>query len=341
MKRSFTWATYLFLSVLLTAQLYVAQQQPSPAAPPAAATLGLDQKVPVEPAITVGTLPNGLRYYIRANKQPLNRAELRLVVKAGSVLEEDDQQGLAHFLEHMAFNGTKNFPGEEVVKFLQAIGMRFGADVNAGTSFDETTYMLTVPTDKADVLDKSFLILEDWAHNITLDPMEVEKERGVIMEEWRLRRGAGARTTDKLLPIILEGSRYADRLPIGKTEVIQNFKIDRLKQFYTDWYRPDLMAVVAVGDFDKNAVEALIKAHFGSIPKSTSPRERKVFDIPDHDNAVYAILGDKEATETSVSFDKLLPASQQGTIGAYRQGIIDGLFTGMLSARLSEIAQKP
>ena len=340
MRRRNTWFACLTLIVIFTAGATVAQQPAGTASAPAA-TLGLNQQIPVESSITVGTLPNGLRYYIRPNKQPLNRAELRLVVKAGSVLEEDDQQGLAHVLEHMAFNGTKNFPGEEVVKFLQAIGMRFGADVNAGTGFDETTYMLTVPTDKADVLDKSFLILEDWAHNITLDPKEVEKERGVVMEEWRLRRGAGARTTDKLLPIMLEGSRYADRLPIGKTEVIQNFKIDRLKQFYTDWYRPDLMAVVAVGDFDKNAVETMIKAHFSGIPKATNPRERKVYDIPDHDGAIFAILTDKETTNTSVDFDTLLPSREQGSVGAYRQSIVDNLFSGMLSGRLNEIAQKP
>jgi zinc protease len=325
----------LTLIVLFTAGWTVAQQ------PPAAATLGLTQQIPVESSITVGTLPNGLKYYIRPNKQPLNRAELRLVIRAGSVLEEDDQQGLAHFLEHMAFNGTKNFPKEEVVKFLQSTGMRFGADVNASTGFDETTYMLTVPTDNAAILDKSFLVLEDWAHGISLEPAEVEKERGVIMEEWRQRRGAGARTTDRLLPLILEGSRYADRIPIGKTDVIQNFKIERLRQFYTDWYRPDLMAVVAVGDFDKNAVEAMIKAHFGSIPAAKSPKERKVYDIPDHDNPIFAILTDKETTSTSVDFDKLLPASAQGTVGAYRQSIVDNLFSGMLSARLSEIAQKP
>ena len=342
MKRAFTWTTFLFLSVFLTAQLYVAQQQPSPAAPPAAATLGLDQKVPVEPAITVGTLPNGLRYYIRANKQPLNRAELRLVVKAGSILEEDDQQGLAHFVEHMGFNGTKNFPGEEVVKFLQSTGMRFGADVNASTSFDETIYMLTVPTDKPDILEKSFLVLEDWAHNVTFDPAEVEKERAVIMEEWRLRRGAGARTSDKLFPLLLEGSRYADRIPIGKTDVIQNFKVERLKQFYTDWYRPDLMAVVAVGDFDKAAIETAIKAHFGSIPAAPrTARERKVYDIPDHDGALFAILADKETTTTSVEMDNLLPRSPQETVGAYRQHIVDDLFSSMISARFSEITQKP
>jgi zinc protease len=341
MRRRYIWFTLLTLLALFSAGLTVAQQQPA-ANPIAAASLGLNRNVPVEAGITVATLPNGIRYYIRQNKQPLNRAELRLVVKAGSVLEEDDQQGLAHFAEHMAFNGTKNFPkSEDIIKFLQGLGMRFGADVNASTGFDETTYMLTVPTDKLDVLDKAFLILEDWAQNVSFEPAEVEKERGVVIEEWRLRRGAGARMTDKMFPLLLEGSRYADRLPIGKTDILQNFKIERLKQFYKDWYRPDLMAVVAVGDFDKAAVEGMIKAHFGPIKKAEKPKERKVYDIPNHGGTIFAILSDKEATTTSVDYDTLLPASEQATIGAYRQHIMDSLFSGMLSARLDEISQKP
>jgi zinc protease len=340
MRRRNTWFALLTLFALLSAGLTVAQQQPANPVP--GATLALNQPIPVESSITVATLPNGLRYYIRENKQPLNRAELRLVVKAGSVLEDDDQQGLAHFAEHMAFNGTKNFPkSTDVVLFLQSIGMRFGADVNAYTSFDETVYKLTVPTDKPEIMDKAFLILEDWAQNVSFDPAEVDKERGVVVEEWRLRRGAGARMTDKMFPLLLEGSRYADRLPIGKTDILQNFKIERLKQFYKDWYRPDLMAVVAVGDFDKNAVEAMIKAHFGPIPRPANPRERKIYDIPERDGAVFAILADKEATSSSVDFDTLLPASEQATVGAYRQHIVDALFQGMLSARLDEIAQKP
>src|SRR5262249_37904565 len=157
-------------------------------------------------------------YYIRQNKKPEGRAELRLAVNAGSILEDEDQRGLAHFVEHMAFNGTKNFPKQEIVNFLQSIGMQFGAHVNASTSFDETKYMLQVPTAKADVLDKAFLILEDWAHNVTFDPAEIEKERGVVMEEWRLGQGAGMRITDKQFPVLLKGSRYVDRLPIGKPE---------------------------------------------------------------------------------------------------------------------------
>ena len=340
MKRSLTWLTFLPLVVFLITGSTVAQQQP--AAVPAAASLGLNQAIPVESSITVGTLPNGTRYYVRANKQPLNRAELRLVVKAGSVLEDDDQQGLAHFVEHMGFNGTKNFPHEDLVKFLQSTGMRFGADVNAGTGFDETTYMLTIPTDKPDIVEQSFQVLEDWAHNVTFDPAEVDKERGVIMEEWRLGRGVGARINDKLFPLLLAGSRYGDRLPIGKTEVIQNFKHDRLKQFYADWYRPDLMAVVAVGDFDKSAIEGKIKAHFAPIPAAPrTARERKAYDIPDHSGALFAILADKEMTTTSVEIDNLLPAREQGTVNAYRQSLVNRLFSSMMSARFSEIAQKP
>jgi zinc protease len=310
-------------------------------AAPAAQQLSIDQAIPVEPQITVGKLQNGLQYYVRANRKPENRAELRLVVKAGSVLEDDDQQGLAHFVEHMAFNGTAHFPKNEIVSFIESLGMRFGADLNAYTSFDETVYMLQVPTDKPEVMDRALLVLEDWAHNVSFDTAEIDKERGVVTEEWRLRRGAGARIQDKLFPVLLKGSRYADRIPIGKTEIIQNFKPETLKKFYTDWYRPDLMAVVAVGDFDKTAVENLIKAHFGNIPSPPSPRPRPEFDVPDHDGSVYFVTTDKEMTGTTVSMQNLLAGRKQGTVGVYRQDIVDTLFSSMLSGRFSEIAQKP
>ena len=219
----------------------------------------LKQPMPVDPAITMGKFPNGLRYYILANKKPEKRAELRLVVKAGSVLEEDDQRGLAHFVEHMAFNGTKNFPKHDLIAFIESLGMRFGADLNAYTSFDETVYMLQVPTDKPGAVERAFQVLEDWAHNVTFEPAEIEKERGVVMEEWRGSRGAGMRTVERLFPIAFKGSRYAERIPIGLPAIIQNAKPERLVQFYKDWYRPDLMAVVAVGDFDKAAIQKLIK----------------------------------------------------------------------------------
>ena len=328
----------MLLAVLLAVASLAALPQQQATSP---AQAGLNQDIPVDAQITIGQLPNGLRYYVRANKKPEKRAELRLAVKAGSILEEDDQQGLAHFVEHMAFNGTKNFPKNDIVQFIESLGMRFGADLNAYTSFDETVYMLQVPTDKPEVMDKALLVLEDWAHNVSFENSEIDKERGVVMEEWRLRRGAGARTTDKLFPILLKGSRYADRIPIGKTEILQNFKPETLKKFYADWYRPEIMAVVAVGDFDKAAVENLIKTHFSGLTNPPAPRPRTVYDVPDHEGSVYAITTDKEMTGTTVEIENILPARKQGTFGVYRAHIVDRLFSGMLSARFSEIAQKP
>ena len=217
---------------------------------PVLAQLDLDQKLPVDSKITVGKLENGLTYYIRPNNKPENRAELRLVVNAGSILEEDDQQGLAHFLEHMAFNGTKNFEANDLISYLESIGARFGPDINAYTSFDETVYMLEIPTDKEGLLEKGVLVLSDWAHTITLAAEEVEKERGVVLEEWRRGRGAQERLRREHWPVLLGGSRYAERLPIGTPEVIEGAPGERIRAFYADWYRPELMAVVAVGSFE-------------------------------------------------------------------------------------------
>ena len=349
MKTSLNRKLVTFAAVCFTATSLAGAQQPArggssrqPSATAApAATAPLTATIPVDPQITTGRFANGLRYYLRTNKKPEKRAELRLVVNAGSILEDRDQSGLAHFVEHMAFNGTKNFPKQETVKFLESIGMRFGPSVNAFTSFDETVYMLEVPTDKPDVLDKAFLILEDWAHNVSFDPAEIDKERGVITEEWRLRRGAGARMQDKQFPVLLKGSRYAERLPIGDMEVIQSFKHERLKKFYTDWYRPELMAVVAVGDFDKAAVETLIRKHFESIPKSAATKLRPAYNVPDHPGTLFAIATDKEASSTSVSVYSKMPLRDQTTVASYRQQMVERLFSGMLSARFSELAQKP
>jgi zinc protease len=297
--------------------------------------------VPVDPRITVGTLPNGLRYYVRANKQPQGRAELRLVVNAGSVLEEDDQRGLAHFVEHMCFNGTRHFPKQDVIAFLQSTGMRFGAHINANTSFDQTVYQLQIPTDDPAIIDRSLLILEDWAHAVSFDPEEIDKERGVILEEWRTGLGAGARMLDVQLPVILKDSRYADRLPIGKPEIIRSIPYERLKKFYTDWYRPDLMAVIAVGDFDSGKIEELIRSHFGPIPAAVSPRPRLTYDVPDHAGTRYTIATDAEATATTVSVTDIMAARDQTTLGAYRQQTLERVFGGLLTARLQEITQRP
>jgi len=301
----------------------------------------LTAPVPVDPRITVGTLPNGLRYYLRANKQPEARAELRLVVNAGSILEDDDQRGLAHFVEHMCFNGTQHFPKQDVVAFLQSTGMRFGAHINANTSFDQTVYQLQIPTDDPRVIDRSLLILEDWAHAVSFEPEEIDKERGVILEEWRTGLGPGARMLDTQLPVLLKDSRYADRLPIGKPEIIRGFPYDRLKRFYSDWYRPNLMAVIAVGDFDPAAVESLIRSHFGPLTNPPNPRPRQNYDVPDQPGTRYTVATDPEATQTVVSVSSMMAARDQTTVGAYRQQTIERVFAGLLSARFAEMAQKP
>jgi zinc protease len=222
--------------------------------------------LPVDDNVLIGKLPNGLTYYIRHNEQPQNRAELYLVNKAGSVLETDAQQGLAHFVEHMAFNGTRDFPKNALVDYLQKSGVKFGADLNAYTSFDETVYQLPLPTDSAAVFEKGFNILANWAGYVTFDPAEIDKERGVVLEEARVRgKNAQERLSLQTLPVLLNNSRYASRLPIGKEDILKNFDAATIKSFYADWYRPNLQAVIAVGDFDVKRVEALIKANFSGL----------------------------------------------------------------------------
>jgi zinc protease len=295
-----------------------------------ARSLSLSQAMPVDPQITIGKFSNGLRYYIRANKLPEKCAELRLAVSAGSVLEDDDQLGLAHMVEHMLSNGTRHFSKQPGVTYM-----------NAETSFDETVYMLTVRTDTPGVMDKAFLILEDWTRNVSFDPAEIEKERGVIVEERRLGRGADARMQDIFFPILFKGSRYADRPPIGKKEMTETVKPDVLKRFYKDWYRPDLMAVIAVGDFDINAVERLIKEHFEIIPAAAVPRLRPSYNIPDHPDTLYAVATDKEATMPEISIYNKLPLEEQSSVGVYRQEIAKHLAANMLGDRLSDLVQKP
>ena len=229
------------------------------------AAYGLPQQMPVDPEVTVGTLPNGLRYYVRANAKPARRAELRLVVKAGSVLEDEDQQGLAHFVEHMEFEGTKHFPKQSLIDFLSSLGLSIGADANAATSFDDTQYTLRVPTDVPGALDRALLVLEDWAQAATFDQAGIDRERGIVLSEWRMNLGAGERTADKVRRVQLEGSRYADRPPIGKPEIIEKAPREALTRFYKDWYRPNLMAVIVAGDIDRDRVVGMIKDHFSSL----------------------------------------------------------------------------
>jgi zinc protease len=298
-------------------------------------------KLRPDPHVTIGTLPNGLRYYIRENRRPEKRAELRLVVNAGSVLEGDDQRGLAHFLEHMAFNGTAHFARQELVSYLESIGMSFGADVNAYTGFDETVYMLTVPTDSAATFARGFEILEDWAHGVTLDSTEIEKERGVVIEEWRLGRGADERMRDTIFPVLFNNSRYAVRLPIGERSTLETFRPEAVKRFYRDWYRPDLMAVIAVGDFDKAQVERTIRERFARIPPPAGARARAAFNVEPQPTWQAVIATDKEAPTTRVELYRLLPVQSEDTEGAYRRGMIERLHNNMLNARLAELAQKP
>ncbi len=304
-------------------------------------TIGLSQPVPVDPRITIGYLPNGLRYYVRANGRPYQRAELRLVVNVGSVVEDNDQRGLAHFVEHMAFDGSEHFAKQDLIKFMESIGMRLGPGVNANTSFDETIYVLHVPTDSPEAMRKAFLFFADLAHGLTFDPDAIEKERGVIVEEWRQGRGAAARMQDQETPVLLKGSRYAERNPIGGREPVETFKPEALKRFYKDWYRPDLMAVIAVGDFNKTDVEKMIREEMGSIPAPAERRARPSFEVPDHPDTLYSVATDPEATMTTVGLYNMLPLREQATVGSYRQHQVERLYTGMLNARLAELTFKP
>ena len=320
--------------MLFAAMPLIAQQPATPAVP-------LTQQLPVDPAVRMGTLPNGMRYYIRRNGRPEKRAELRLVVNAGSVLEDEDQLGLAHFLEHTAFNGTTNFRKNELVSYLESIGVRFGADLNAMTGFDETIYILPIPTDTARIVDKAFQILEDWAHGQVFDSTEIANERGIVIEEWRGRKGADDRMLHQWLPIALKGSRYAVRLPIGTEQSIQAANAAKLRRFYDDWYRPDLMAVIAVGDFDPNRIEALIRQHFSRIRARPNPRPRPVIDVPDNRAPLVAIATDHEASSSGVNVIFKLPPDETRTVADYRRDLVEGIYLGMLNNRFSEIAQKP
>lgn len=295
--------------------------------------------LPLDPLVTRGTLPNGLTYFIRENRYPEQRAELRLAVRVGSVVEEEDQRGLAHFAEHMAFNGTVSFPKNDIIHYLQSIGSRFGADVNAYTSFDETVYMLEVPTDTGTFLQTGMQILGEWAGAVAYDPAEIDAERGVVIEEWRAGRGAGARIRDQQLPVLLAGSRYADRLPIGTLESLQGFRHEALTRFYRTWYRSDLMAVIAVGDFDADSVEALIRRHFATIPGPTSTA-RPDFTVPPHDSVSVTIATDPEATNSSVALYHLLPRRVVSSMAGFRERYLEQLGLTMLNARFAEITQR-
>ncbi len=307
----------------------------------AADSFALSAPLPMDAAVRTGTLPNGIRWYVRQNSRPEKRAELRLVVNAGSLQEDDDQRGLAHFVEHMAFNGTKNFAKNDVVKYLESIGVRFGADLNAYTGFDETVYILPVPTDSAGILERSFLFLSDVADGVLFDSADVVAERGVVLSEWRTGLGAGERIRDKQFPVLFHGSRYADRLPIGLPTILEQANPGPARRYWKDWYRPDLMAVIAVGDIEPAKLEALIKNAFGSIPARSNARPRVTADVPSHDSTLITIATDKEVTSSSVSVLWKLPPVEPRTVGDLRRSMVQRLYTSMLNQRFGELSQKP
>jgi zinc protease len=324
------WSVRLAAVVALNVGALAAQAAPSPTTP-----------LVLDPSVRAGTLPNGMHYFVRANATPAKRAELRLAVNAGSIVEDDDQRGMAHVIEHMAFNGTTHFQKNELVNYLQSIGVRFGADLNAYTSFDETVYMLQVPTDTARIVEQGITVLEDWAHGQLFDSTEVANERGVVVEEWRLGKGAGDRMRQQYWPVMFRGSRYADRWIIGTQESILSSTPALLRRFYRDWYRPDLMAVVAVGDFDAAQMEALIKKHFSGIQPVPNARKRVLAGVPPNKEPLIAITSDKEATNTTVQLMFKLPKEDARTVGEYRTRLMSRLYSTMLNARLNEVAQRP
>lgn len=303
-------------------------------------TINLNMPLPVDPTLISGELNNGLKYHIKENSTPKHRAVIRLVLNAGSILENDDQRGLAHLIEHLSFSGTEDFPKQDLVDYLESIGMRFGPDLNAYTGFDETVYILQVPTDSLEQLNMGLQILENWAHKASLGSDEIDNERDVVVEEWRMGRGADQRMLNNQLPIMFKGSQYAERLPIGSMDIIKNASHETIRSFYRDWYRPDLMAIIAVGDFDAVMVETKIKELFSPIKKPDLIRKRIIHDVPDHPETLYALASDPEATRSGVSILFKHPAKIDRTVGDYRERMLKKVYHEMLNGRFSEISQQ-
>jgi zinc protease len=307
----------------------------------AQAPVNLTDTMPFDAAVRTATLPNGLKYFVRQNARPAKRVSLRLAVKAGSLNEADDQLGLAHLIEHMAFNGSTHFKPGELVSYFESIGARLGPHVNAYTSFDETVYMFDVPTDKPEVVEKALTALADVAGGLSMTPQEVDKERGVVIEEWRGGLGAGSRIRDKQFPVLFHQSRYAERLPIGKPEILRNAPVDRLRAFYDTWYRPELMAVVAVGDFDPAQMEQTVRATFSPItaraPKAAEP-DRKV---PLHQQPLVSVVADPEVTQSSVSILRKRQREGEQRVADYRRDLVARTIDHMMDERFSELERKP
>ncbi len=303
--------------------------------------------LPVDKNVRIGQLDNGLTYYIRHNKLPENRAEFYIAQKVGSILEEPQQRGLAHFLEHMAFNGTKNFPGDDkglgVIPWCETVGIKFGTNLNAYTSIDETVYNISnAPIDRTGVLDSCLLILHDWSNYILLKDDEIDKERGVIREEWRSRNSGMLRVYTDLLPTIYPGDKYADCMPIGSIDVINNFPYKDIRDYYHKWYRPDLQGIVIVGDIDVDAVEAKLKAVFADVQKPVNPAERTYYPVADNKEPIVAIGTDKEVDDPSIEIyfkQDATPDSEKNNVGYLASQYMTSMISSMLDARLSELVQ--
>ena len=327
--------TFLFLRTLSTGAVLLA------AVCTAQAALTLSDPLPIGPQVTVGQLPNGLTYYIQKNSRPEKRLELRLVVKAGSILEDEDQLGLAHVAEHMAFNGSTHFKKHELISYLQAMGLKFGADLNAHTSFNETVYILPIPTEKPENIEKGFLVLQDWAQGVSFNDADIDSERPIVLEELRLGKGAQDRMNKVLLPKIFSGSLYAKRLPIGTEDSIKTFKFDAIKRFYKDWYRPDLMAVVVVGDIEPDAAKALVESHFGALTNPEHARPRLYPAIAPRGGSEALVVTDKEATNNVLMIQYPARADKAVlTVEDYRQSLVERLFGAMLGQRMQELTQQ-
>ncbi len=315
---------FLFISSLIAGVISIAQAQ----------------TLPLDPAVRTGKLANGFTYYIRHNEEPKNRVMLYLVNKAGSVLEDEDQRGLAHFMEHMSFNGTTHYPHNQLIDYLQKAGVRFGADINAYTSFDETVYELPIPSDKPELLKSGLEIMRDWAHEALLDPGEIDKERGVVLEEKRLGKGAGERMRRQYWPVILNNSRYAERIPIGLDTVLNNFKRPVIARFYNDWYRPDLQALIVVGDINVDQIEAQVKQQFASLKNPVHERVRTKYTVPLDGKNHFMAVTDKEMTTTEAEIMIKHKAPELKTAADYRTALVQGLFDQMLSGRYAELLRK-
>src|SRR3954464_7283704 len=321
-----------FVTLLVTmALLPLAAQQAVP----------LQEQIPFDAAVRTGTLPNGLKYYVRKNARPANRVLLRLAVETGSLDEEDDQQGLAHFVEHMAFNGSRHFKPGELISTFESTGARLGPHVNAYTGFDQTVFMFTLPTDRESIVTKGVQALSDFAGGLSLDPAEIDKERGVVIEEWRGGLGASSRLRDQQIPVLYYKSKYAERLPIGKPEVLRSFPPDRLRAFYTKWYRPDRMALIVVGDIDPATMLAMVKAEFGALTRPATPAPDRVYEVPLQSDLLIKVATDPEAQQSSVSLIRKKARLPQDRIGDYRRDLVHRLVFQMINDRFDELSRKP